>query len=168
VRRLRKKKPKGTWKGLAAGATGGLVASYAMSLFHSAWAKLVQPPTTEGPDSTVRTANAITCALVHHDLTAGQQRIAGPLVHYLFGTAVGAVYGSGVELLPAVSTGFGLPFGTAVWLGADVTAVPALGLSGSPPNRPLADKAGEFAAHLVYGAVTDAVRHLLRRHLDRL
>ena len=168
MRLFRKQKSRRTWKGLAAGATGGLVASYAMSLFHSAWAKLVQPPKTEGPDSTVRTANAISCALVHHDLSPGQQKIAGPMVHYLFGTAVGAVYGSGAELLPEISAAFGLPFGTAVWLGADITAVPALGLSGSPAKRPLADHAGEFVAHLVYGAATDAVRRLLRRNLDRL
>jgi uncharacterized membrane protein YagU involved in acid resistance len=139
-----------------------------MSMFHSAWAKLVQPPTTEGPDATVRAANAISRAIAHCDLNPQQQKIAGPAVHYLFGTAVGAIYAAGSELLPATSTGFGLPYGAAVWLAADMVAVPALGLSGSPANRPLVDHAAEFAAHLVYGAATHGVRRLLRCNLNRL
>ena len=37
-------------------------------------------------------------------------------------------YGAAVEVLPVLRTGLGMPFGAAVWLGAHVITVPALGL----------------------------------------
>jgi hypothetical protein len=45
-------------------------------------------------------------------------------------------------VLAGVSRAFGLPFGAAVWLGAHIVAVPALGL------------------HLVYGSITELVRRV--------
>jgi putative membrane protein len=56
-----------------------------------------------------------------------------------------------------------LPFGVAVWLGAHVIVVPALGLAPPPTRRPLGKEAVEFVLHLVYGAVTELGRRQLRR-----
>jgi len=75
---------------------------------------------------------------------------------------VGALYGAAAAIVPRVTTAFGLPFGVAVWLGAHVIVVPALGLADSPVRQPIPKEAEEFALHLAYGSVTELVRRLLR------
>jgi uncharacterized membrane protein YagU involved in acid resistance len=71
-------------------------------------------------------------------------------------------YGAAVEVLPVLGTGLGMPFGAAVWLGAHVITVPALGLSEPVTRSTPLREAVEFGAHLVYGAVVEVVRRLLR------
>jgi uncharacterized membrane protein YagU involved in acid resistance len=95
-------------------------------------------------------------------LPEDKKPLAATLVHYAFGGVVGAVYGGVAEIVPRVTTGLGVPFGIAVWLGAHVVTVPALGLAEPPARRPLGKEAPEFLLHVVYGAVTEAVRRLLR------
>lgn len=53
----------------------------------------------------------------------------------------------------------------AVWLGAHVIMVPALGLAPPPTRQPALKEALEFLLHLVYGAVTELGRRLVRRAL---
>lgn len=103
----------------------------------------------------------------HHKLTLDQKKIAGPTVHYGFGANVAAIYGTTAELAPLVSTGWGIPFGAAVWLGAHVITVPALGLSEPITHSAPRAEAVEFGAHLVYGAVAEGLRRFLRRRLLR-
>lgn len=150
-------------KGLLAGAVGGLIASFAMSQFHSFFQKVESSAQGNQEDSTVKTASAISQTIFHHELTQDEKKIAGPAVHYGFGSSVASFYGAAVEILPVFRAGWGMPFGAAVWLGAHVITVPALGLSepvtSSTPRR----EAVEFGAHLVYGAVVEGVRRLLRR-----
>jgi len=89
-------------------------------------------------------------------------------VHYAFGAGVGAIYGALAERAPVVSAGLGLLFGAAVWLGAHVITVPALGLARPPARQPRAKAMQEFALHLLYGLTTDVVRRLLLRSLASL
>jgi putative membrane protein len=148
--------------GLLAGAVGGLIACLAMSQFHAFFQNMESPDQDKQEDSTVKTASAVSQRIFHHELTAQQKKIAGPAVHYGFGTSVAMFYGAAVEILPVLRTGWGVPFGVAVWLGAHVITVPALGLSEpvtrSTPGREMV----EFGAHLLYGAVVESVRRLLR------
>jgi uncharacterized membrane protein YagU involved in acid resistance len=58
-----------------------------------------------------------------------------------------------------------LPFGVAVWLGAHVIMVPALGLAAPPTRQPPLKEAFEFVSHLVYGAVTELARRFTRQAL---
>ncbi len=113
-------------------------------------------------DSTVLTAQALARVLLRRELTEEEKKLGGNVVHYGFGAKVGAVYGALAEVA-SVNAGFGLPFGAAVWLGAHEIVVPALGLSKSPAEYPLKDHAAELAAHLVYGATTEAVRRAVRK-----
>jgi putative membrane protein len=76
---------------------------------------------------------------------------------------VGALYGAAAAIVPVVAVAVGVPFGAAVWLGAHVIAVPAIGLAEPPTHRPLGKEAEELGLHLVYGSVTGLVRRLLRR-----
>ena len=161
------------WKGAVAGLAAGLAATLVMTQFQNLSMKLMEQNDKkkkkkkgkEEEDATVKTAEAISEGLFHHELTADEKKVAGPAVHYSFGTLTGGVYGALAELTPKVTRGVGLPFGTAVWLGADEVAVPAFRLSKPPLSTPPSVHARELAAHLVYGLTTETVRRLVRRAL---
>jgi putative membrane protein len=159
MRFKRRSKP---WRGLLAGAIGGLAAAYLMGLFHALTEKAAPRKKQDEEDSTVKTAAAISKSVFDHRLTRREKKIAGPVVHYLFGAGVGAIYGLAAETIPAVRTGYGSFFGAAVWLGAHVVAVPALGLAEPVTKSPLSKEAGEFGAHLVYGTVSEGLRRAMR------
>ena len=152
-------------KGLLAGAVVRLTACFAMSQFHSAFQKLESSDQDKQEDSTVKTASAVSQRIFHHELTPQQKKIAGPAVHYGFGASIATFYGAAVELVPVLRTGWGMPFGVAVWLGAHVITVPALGLSEPVTRSTPRREAVEFGAHLVYGAVVEGVRRLLRNRV---
>jgi hypothetical protein len=175
------------WKGLAAGLVGGLVASWTMNRFQDVWSKLAEEfgPSEEQSsarddgggesqraqgggeqdDATVKAASAISEGILDHKLTKSEKRIAGPAVHYAFGTTVGGLYGAAAELAPEVTAGAGLPFGAAFWLAADETAVPLLGLSKGPTEYPIGTHVYALASHFVYGLTTEAVRRAVRSAL---
>jgi putative membrane protein len=116
----------------------------------------------QGDDATVKAASAISQAVLHRQLTSDEKRVAGPMVHYAFGSVVGGLYGAMAEVVPVTAKAWGVPFGAAVWLGADEIGVPAAGLSQSPDKVPVTTHASALAAHLVYGATADAVRRVVR------
>ncbi len=177
----RTKSPDGTdvLRGLAAGLIGGLVASWTMNQFQSLTSKLAEeldksqggqkkkeaPEKKEGDDATVKAASAISEKVFDHKLTKTEKKVAGPAVHYAFGTIMGGFYGVAAELAPVISAGAGLPFGAVFWLAADEAAVPALGLSKPPTEHPLSTHASALASHFVYGLTTDVVRRAVRRAL---
>jgi putative membrane protein len=160
-------------KGLAAGIVAGLIASGIMSAVHHVLAPMFseeQPPSAEKrgreaqqEDATVKVASAATRLIVGRELPERWKPLAGSVVHYGFGATVAGTYGALAEVLPRVTIGRGLFFGVAVWLGAHVVTVPALGLSPSPLARPIWTELLEFVAHLVYGTTAELVRGLLRR-----
>jgi putative membrane protein len=156
--------------GLVSGVVGGMMASFVMSQFQSGLSKLASSDSTQaaqesGDDATVKTASAVSESMFGHALTKGEKEAAGPAVHYAFGATMGAVYGVLSAIAPAVSSGWGLPFGTALWLAADEVAVPALGLSKAPTEYPASTHASALASHLVYGLSVDLVRRGFRAAL---
>ena len=56
----------------------------------------------------------------------------------------------------------GTAFGAAVWMGAHVIVVPALGLSRPVTQSSAAQEATEFGAHVLYGTTAEGIRQLLR------
>lgn len=176
------------WKGVAAGLAAGLAATWVMTMFQNLSGKLEkileedEPRNPQhsaergteqsseegeehGEDATVKAASAISQGLFHHELSEREKKVAGPAVHYGFGTLTGGLYGALAELAPEVTRGAGLPFGTVVWLGADEVAVPAFRLSGPPWEHPPSVHARALAAHLVYGLATEGARRLVRQVL---
>ena len=163
------------WKSIAAGAVGGLAASFTMNQFQALLSTASQALTpqeekrksseqessSQDDDATVKTAKAISSTLFDHELTEDEKKWAGPAVHYALGTTLGALYGGLAETFPAVAAGYGTAYGTAVWLGADELAVPALGLSQPPTKYPLSSHAKSLVSHLVYGLVTALTRKLI-------
>ena len=136
-------------KGLAAGTIGGLVASWVMDEFQAVWIKATElrhyspgnasnesSPATRGKEqavreeqepATVKAAEMISEKILGYQLAKEKKKIAGAAVHYATGAASGAIYGAAAEVAPNVTIGAGIPFGTAVWLVVDETAVPLLG-----------------------------------------
>ncbi len=180
------------WKGLAAGVAGGLVASIVMNQFQALLSKLaageershgaqsmqqgspqhgigraLQARGSDAPDdnAAVRTANAVAELGFDERLTKHEKEVGGVVAHYAMGVSSGAIYGVAAELLPATTIGLGLPFGAAVWVIADEGVVPALGLSKSSADYPLAIHAYALASHLVYGLTTEVVRRAVRHAL---
>lgn len=157
-------------KGIAAGLAGGLVATIAMTQFQNIWSKAADLGSSNGhsreqsnqeEDPTGKTAGAIS-KLVGKNLSKEQKQKAGPFVHYAFGTLMGGVYGAAVELSPTVKTVGGLPFGTALFVGADEIALPALKLAKGPTSYPASRHAYGFSSHLVWAATAELVRRVIR------
>jgi hypothetical protein len=116
-------------------------------------------------DATVKIAQTLSRNLFDHELTESEKKVAGPVVHYAYGTLVGGVYGGVAEMAPVVGAGFGMPFGISLWLLGDEVAIPALKF-GPPPTEVSAEKhAGYLAAHLVYGITLDVTRRVMRHVL---
>lgn len=154
-------------KGFLAGAVGGLAGSLAMSQFHALFQKAESSSQQLQEDSTVKAAKAISRKVFHRNLPEQQKSAAGTAVHYGFGASVAALYGTLAEIAPVVRTGWGAPFGAAVWLCAHVITVPALGLAEPVTQSTGPKEATEFGAHLVYGVVVESVRRFLRpEHQD--
>jgi putative membrane protein len=160
-------------KGLIAGVAGGLIASLVMEQFQAAWSlvgKKLQDtkPRSSGraaKPTTVKAADAIARRVLGHKVRKKHQKLAGEAMHYVMGTGSAAVYGMLAEIAPAVTAGEGTAFGAVIWLAADEASLPALGLA-KPPNRiPMSTHVYALASHLVYGAVTEAVRRALRKML---
>ena len=163
--------------GIVAGIAGGLVASWVMNEFMAKVGPPLQkaiqgdnsageqqePVGSKPDDATMKTADAVVSTVTGgRHLSHEQKEKGGPIVHYAFGALMGATYGTIAEGVPDATFGFGTAFGAALFAGADLVAVPALDLSGSPADSPASSLTTPFAAHLVYGAVTEAVRRLVR------
>ena len=146
------------WKGAAAGLAGGLAGSLAMGFAPPWLAKPAGQKSRGGPqDATVLFAER----LLGRELHPEEKAVAGTVVHLAFGSAMGALYGAAAAAAPPARSGAGLPLGLALYAGAHGYAVPKAGLSKSPLDQPLAGEFVEFAAHLVYGAVTEGVRRAI-------
>lgn len=170
-------------RGLLAGAGAGLAASWAMNAFMAGpGAKLHASLETEDEqrkereqeqrrrergepkmDATMKAADALTAASTggQHLSLEGRKK-GGPIVHYGFGALMGAQYGGLAEYSSTVRTGLGTGFGTALFAGADLVAVPALHLSPPLKESSARSLATPFSAHVVYGATTELLRRAIR------
>jgi uncharacterized membrane protein YagU involved in acid resistance len=163
-------------RGALAGALGGLIASWVMNQFITGAMKAQQAmksPEEKGreqaeqqnsnqdsEDSTMKVADrAVYFTTGHHLSKEGKQK-GGPIVHYAFGTLMGALYGALAGWSENATAGAGAAFATGLFIVADEIMVPALGLSGPPTQQPISGHLTYFGAHLVYGATTELVRRI--------
>jgi putative membrane protein len=156
------------YKGLIAGAIGGLAASWIMPRFQFVLAHALgynDPHEGQEEDATVKTAQKISSALLGHELSAGEKKVAGPFVHYAYGTGIGALYGGLAQKHETTTSGFGSAYGAAAWALGDEIAVPALGLGKKPTDTPVSQHFQLLAAHLVYGLTLEGVRRLALKAL---
>src|SRR5215470_6178304 len=90
------------WKGLLAGGAAGAAGSLAMNQFQHLWTKISEQRNGREPsqsdqsvseDATVKAAAKV-AEITGHRLSDQQKKKAGPIVHYAFGTGMGALYGA--------------------------------------------------------------------------
>lgn len=166
------------WKGALAGAIAGAAGTFVMNYAHQAWTRIEEyvplPEEEEDEDSengdgeeesdeptTTRAAEKIFEALFDDELDEDQKPVAGQIMHWAMGVGSGAAYGALTSAVPIAGTGFGIPFGAALWVVADEIAVPLSGLSDPPQEVPASTHAEALFAHLIYGVVTDLTRRAI-------
>jgi len=165
-------------RGILAGVAGGLVAAWAMNAFSEGPgqklskalqpANPAQPSADSGPrqDATMKAADyLVEFATGGRHLTFEEQQKDGPIVHYAFGALMGGIYGGLAEYSPLVRSGMGATFGSVLFGGADLLAVPGLHLSAPLSDSPPATLVTPYATHLVYGVTTELVRRIVRKIL---
>jgi putative membrane protein len=134
-------------RGIIAGLAAGLVASWVMNEFMTGpgqeLQRAVQSPeenerdaiqtNTSKEDATMKAADAVvSTATGSQHLSWEEREKAGPAIHYMFGSLIGAIYGGLAELRPGARSGFGTTFGSVLFTGADLIAVPILKLGLHP------------------------------------
>lgn len=164
-------------KGFVAGLCGGLAGTIAMTQFQNGWSKAAQAleprqdfknnssgQSEQSGNATMKVADSL-AHLAGRRLSFSEKRKAGLLVHYAFGTTMGALYGITAEMSPravrrhAALSGFA--FGSSLFIVADEVAVTRLGLSSGP--APLSSHLYALASHLLYGLTTGLVYAELRK-----
>lgn len=168
--------------GALAGAAAGLIGSWTMVRFnhlidpggrtdkagdhYQNHRQHARPNDTDGtiPDEpgSMQAAAAVAEPILGRPLTDREKEIGGPMMHYLFGAATGALYGAAAERDASVTQGGGIPFGIAVWLIADEIGMHAAGFATHPADYPLSRHAAALASHIVFGASVEGVRRALR------
>jgi hypothetical protein len=166
------------YKGIVTGALAGLAGTWAMSEAQRLWTYVVDGDTpqsaggrhdardwqerSEHQNSNELAAHTIARSGLGRRLTRHELRYAAPLLPYLFGATMGAVYGAYAQRRQGAASGAG--FGTTVWLAADEIAMPLLGLSHSTARRPVEMHLQSWVAHLVFGTATEMTRRSLHAH----
>ncbi len=166
------------WKGFAAGAVGGAVGTLVLNLFQKGslmGTKAIEDKVGDGHTYTkqqeellegfekahTQTAEAVADA-AGIELSAARKKNAAPVTEYAFGILCGGVYGLVAEFLPAATAGFGTTYGAVLFTGASEVVLPALGMVSPPQERTPVQHLGGLSGNVVYGAVTEGVRRLLR------
>ena len=161
-------------RGVLAGVAGGLVAGWIMNQWSEGpGAKLTEQLETpeekdqikqmsDGEDATMKTAEKLAETFEHRQLSSFEKAREGPVVHYAYAALMGGLYGGLAEYSSLVRSGFGTTYASALFIGGDLVAVPALGLSKPLADYPATSYAGPFTAHLVYGATIELVRRIVR------
>ncbi len=148
--------------GAAAGIVAGLVAAYLMEKAQDKLQPLLPKADKQGTPSTEKAADAVAESVSGKPLSEPAKKSAGRLVHYATGAALGLVYGVLAERFQAITSGFGLSFGTGVAVGVDETLVPALGLAPPITKTSPTQHLYSIASHMVFGVGLEGTRRLLR------
>ena len=160
---MQPRRPRSILASLVGGLVGGLIGAGVMSAGHALVTRVAgdggAPPASreQDEDSTVKVAQGVSRVARGRPLADHEKPMAGHLVHYGFGASMGLLYGAAAAVHPGVTIGAGAGFGAAVWLGAHVVAVPALGLANSPLREPPAKELRELVLHLAYGVALGLV-----------
>jgi hypothetical protein len=119
--------------GLAAGVIGGIVATWALDRYQ------------EGAFEATR----------RRENTTG----TAPIVRYAIGALAGGAYGFAVEILPVVRRGYGTGYSNLLFLGGSEAVLPWFNRG---PRQKFQPASGGLSAPLVYGAVLETTRRIVR------
>ena len=188
--------------GVLAGIVGGLAGTLAMNEVQALWSRAVDgyrstsaagrhdsrdwQEKNEDDNANELMAQTVATHTIDRRLTDDELKVAAPIVHFSFGSALGAIYGGIMEAIgrreltrqthgrrstdrpdgPSGAILAGAAFGTAVWVGADEIAMPVLGLS-TGQDYPVEAHLQSLVAHLAFGITAEFVRRGVRALLAR-
>lgn len=171
-------KQRSAWKGFVAGAVGGAVGTAVLTVFQEGsleGTRAVEDKVGNGHTYTRQQEELLQGFEKAHEQTAewvagvagtslspAQHKKAATVTEFAFGILCGGIYGVVAEYLPAVTAGFGTTYGAVLFSGASEVVLPALGMVPVPKDRTAVQHVGGLAGNVVYGAVTEGVRRLLR------
>jgi putative membrane protein len=176
----KKSHPVNLFGGLAAGFVGGIVATWVLDKYQQGALEVTRraedavgagPVLSSYQENQLRgqqrahaeTADRLARSTLGKGLSRRRRRNAAPLVHYAVGALAGGAYGLAAELIPAVRAGYGTGYASLLFMGGSQALVPGFGF-GVQNNRAAAQGDG-LSGHIVYGAVLETTRRLLRRLL---
>jgi hypothetical protein len=165
--------------GLIAGAIAGLFATWVLDRYQEgalSATRRAEQSSTAGSTFSRRQAEHIQsyhrvhrnaaqslARLVGKRLDSKQEQMAGLSMHYAVGTLAGAVYGAASEWVPMVRSGYGTGFSSLLFLGGPEPLLPWLD-RGRAQGKVAPDmKVSGLSSQLVFGAVLETTRRLLRR-----
>jgi hypothetical protein len=162
--------------GLAAGVVGGLVATWALDRYQEGSLEATRRAENAAGASPIlsrrqealiqnqqrahsEAAERIAKSTFGKRLSRTQRRNAARVVHYAVGALTGGVYGLTAEILPIVRRGYGAGYANLLFLGGSEAVLPWFNLAW---QRSQAPRNGGLPAPLVYGAVLETTRRVLR------
>lgn len=181
---LFRKKKTSLWQDVLIGLIAGLIGTLAMDLFQRWFSNLITGGEADASADKPQPLDSLAVAGEHHredeSSTAALGRIAytettgeepnkstksllSYLVHWLYGTLQGSLYGTVGKQLNLPDWVSGALFGTGLWLLGDELVAPMLGLQKGPTAYSWRTHLNRLAMHLVYGAVTAFSAKLFRR-----
>jgi uncharacterized membrane protein YagU involved in acid resistance len=92
-------------------------------------------------------------------------RLAGRVIHIIYGSAWGMLYGLLQASYPRPPAAFGAIYGFLVWLIGPAFLVPAMRLMRRPSQEPVARSAALISGHLAYGVALATTFEALQRKI---
>lgn len=138
------------------GAGAGLVATLPMTLFmRSAWKRLPASEQYSLPPRWI--TRKVISPRRFRKLGKGKQTALTLLLHFLFGAAVGSLYGMVEGNIPLRGLVKGLLAGVAVWIVSYLGWLPAFGILPPATEHPWRRNLLMIAAHLIWGLTLGAL-----------
>jgi uncharacterized membrane protein YagU involved in acid resistance len=94
---------------------------------------------------------------------SSSSRLAGRVIHVVYGSTWGMLYGLLQASYPRPPAAFGAIYGFLVWLIGPAFLVPAMRLMGRPSEEPVARSAALVTGHLAYGVALATAFEALQR-----
>jgi hypothetical protein len=156
-------------KGGVAGAVGVAVMDAAMKAATRALQKAdAEPENLEAEPATARLGATLYRRVRGSDPDQETRQRLSSAIHWIYGAAMGSLYGLARGRRPGLDVRGGALFGVGLWILGDELAVPALGLSDPPTEHPPRDHAAPLAGHVAYGLATAAAAQGLARLTGRM
>jgi putative membrane protein len=164
--------------GLAAGVVGGIVATWALDKYQEGALEAARraedaagtsPILSRQQEDQLReqqrahaeAAQRVVKSTFGKGLSRRQRQNAAPIVHYAVGALAGGAYGLAAEILPVVRRGYGTGYSNLLFLGGSEAVLPWFNLGTRQKIQP-STRANSLSAPVVYGAVLETTRRLLR------
>jgi uncharacterized membrane protein YagU involved in acid resistance len=143
---------------IISGAVAGLAATVPMTAAMAAMHHMLPAEEQYPLPPRLITENALEAVELDNTLPEESEREMTMVNHFAYGTAMGAIYASGLQALNAKpSVANGVAFGLGVWAGSYQALLPLAGLFPPAHKQPAARNALMIAAHIVWGAALGIV-----------